>query len=221
MNTRKGLFNWPLTAAGKHAILPCPKDPHCYATRHWWVLLHEVKVLGSKSCYRKARFLTLLPVHHQQTVDHYTLDEARPGPVSHPGGNHPWSGPHPSYSWSVLFFRTHNQSWSLITERGSISSRFQRTHMKWWRWWRVYLETSPCSASMICWRFSTSWRMLWTSAWWRLPWLRLWSTSSQTYWNLTATCCPSPTREHKKWSSQTFKLLPLNFSSFSAGSWTS
>ncbi|XP_056911388.1 adhesion G-protein coupled receptor G4 isoform X2 [Takifugu flavidus] len=34
MNTRKGLFNWPLTAAGKHAILPCPKDPHCYATRH-------------------------------------------------------------------------------------------------------------------------------------------------------------------------------------------
>lgn len=104
MNTRKGLFNWPLTAAGKNAILPCPKNPHCYATRHWWVLLQEVKVLGSKSCYREARFLTLLPVNHQQTVNHYTLDEARPGPVSDPGGNHPWFGPHPSYSWSVLFF---------------------------------------------------------------------------------------------------------------------
>ncbi|XP_071316458.1 adhesion G-protein coupled receptor G4-like isoform X2 [Trachinotus anak] len=31
--TRKGLFEWPATAGGKHASQPCPKSPHHYATR--------------------------------------------------------------------------------------------------------------------------------------------------------------------------------------------
>ncbi|XP_019719701.1 adhesion G-protein coupled receptor G2 isoform X2 [Hippocampus comes] len=32
--TRKGLFEWPVTPAGKNSTLPCPKNTQHYATRH-------------------------------------------------------------------------------------------------------------------------------------------------------------------------------------------
>ncbi|XP_051902569.1 adhesion G-protein coupled receptor G2 isoform X2 [Hippocampus zosterae] len=32
--TRKGLFEWPVTPAGKNSTLPCPKNTRDYATRH-------------------------------------------------------------------------------------------------------------------------------------------------------------------------------------------
>lgn len=77
-------------------------------------------------------------------------------------------------------------------------SHLQRIHWTCWRWLKVYSETTPPSATKSWWRCSTSWRTSSASAWSHHTWVKVSSTSSPTYWSLTATCCLLQTREDGK-----------------------
>lgn len=48
--TKKGMIKWPVTSGGKNATQPCPKNPHCYATRHWWALRQFVHSYVQVQC---------------------------------------------------------------------------------------------------------------------------------------------------------------------------